>query len=68
VTTTDAGGPVEFVRDGVNGCVCEATPEALGEALGRLHADPRRAAAWGDAGYERARTITWDGVIERLVG
>ena len=68
VTTTDAGGPNEFVIDGVNGCVCEADPEALAEALGRLHADPRRAAAWGHAGYERARTITWEGVIERLVG
>ena len=68
VTTTDAGGPNEFVIDGVNGCVAEATPEALGEALGRLHADQQRAAAWGHAGYERARTITWEGVIERLVG
>src|SRR5215471_14258363 len=68
VTTTDAGGPIEFVMDGVNGCVSEATPQALGEALGRLHADPRRAAAWGHAGYERARTITWTGVIEQLVG
>jgi glycosyltransferase involved in cell wall biosynthesis len=68
VTTTDAGGPNEFVIDGVNGCVAEAMPEALGEALGRLTADPQRAAAWGHAGYERARTITWEGVIERLVG
>ncbi len=68
VTTADAGGPNEFVVDGVNGCVCEAEPAALGEAIGRLHADRRRAAAWGEAGYERARTITWTGVIERLVG
>ncbi|HUL73369.1 MAG TPA: glycosyltransferase family 4 protein [Vicinamibacterales bacterium] len=68
VTTTDAGGPNEFVVDGVNGCVCEADPRALGDALARLHADRPRAAAWGDAGYERARAITWAGVIEQLVG
>ena len=30
-------------------------PEALGAAIGRLHADRARAAAQGDAGYERAR-------------
>jgi glycosyltransferase involved in cell wall biosynthesis len=68
VTTTDAGGPNEFVVDGVNGCVAEPDPRALGEALGRLHGDRARAAVWGDAGYERARAITWTGVIEQLVG
>ena len=26
------------------------------------------ARAHGEAGYERARQVTWDGVIERLVG
>ncbi|MFI5176930.1 MAG: glycosyltransferase family 4 protein [Vicinamibacterales bacterium] len=68
VTTTDSGGPNEFVVDGVNGCVSSPDPRALGDALGRLDGDRARAAAWGDAGYERARTITWAGVIERLVG
>jgi glycosyltransferase involved in cell wall biosynthesis len=68
VTTTDAGGPNEFVVDGVNGWVTPPAPEALGAAMARLHADRARAAAQGDAGYERARTITWDGVIEKLVG
>jgi len=68
VTTTDAGGPNEFVVDGVNGFVCEPDPAAIGEAIGRLHDDRSRAASLGDAGYERARHITWTGVIERLVG
>ena len=66
--TTDAGGPNEFVIDDVNGYVCEPTPEALGSAIARLHGDRTRAAAMGDAGYDRARLITWQGVIERLVG
>lgn len=68
ITTTDAGGPNEFVVDGVNGFVCEPDPEAIGAAIGRWDADRARAAAMGDAGYERAREITWTGVIERLVG
>jgi glycosyltransferase involved in cell wall biosynthesis len=67
VTTTDAGGPLEFVEDGVNGLVVEPTPESLGAAMTRVAADRSLARALGDAGYERARTISWDGVVERLV-
>jgi len=68
VTTTDAGGPNEFVVDGTNGFVCEPDPEAIGAAIAALDADRPRARALGDAGYDRARTVTWTGVIERLVG
>ena len=67
VTCVDSGGPNEFVLDGVNGDVCEAAPEALAIAINRLAADRRRAASMGDAGYEVASRITWDGVIEKLV-
>jgi glycosyltransferase involved in cell wall biosynthesis len=67
ITTTDAGGPLEFVDDGVTGLVCEPTPESLGAAIAALAADPSRARALGDAGYERASGITWDGVVDRLM-
>ncbi len=67
VTTTDAGGPLEFVDDGVTGLVADPTPEALGAAIARLAGDPRMAQSLGDAGYERARAITWDGVVDRLM-
>ena len=67
VTATDSGGPNEFVVDGVNGLVRPPEPGALADAVNGLAADRRRAAAMGDAGYDRARTITWDGVIEKLV-
>jgi glycosyltransferase involved in cell wall biosynthesis len=68
VTTTDAGGPTEFVEDGVNGRVVAPDPEALGEAVAGLAADRARAARMGEAGYERARQVTWAGVIDALVG
>lgn len=68
VTTTDAGGPLEFVEDGVNGVICPPAPEALAEAIARLDADRSRARALGEAGYERARQVTWSGVVEKLVG
>jgi len=67
VTATDSGGPNEFVVDGVNGFVREPAPEGFAEAINTLARDRRRTAALGEAGYERARTVTWDGVIERLL-
>ncbi len=67
VTATDSGGPTEFVVDGVNGFVCPPEPEAFAAAINTLAADRRKAASFGDAGYTRAREITWDGVIEKLL-
>ena len=67
VTTTDAGGPLEFVDDGVTGLVAAPDPDSLGGAMSRLARDPGFARALGDAGYERARTISWDDVVERLI-
>ncbi len=68
VTTSDAGGPTEFVEDGVNGWVTAPDPAAIGDALARLERDRARAVRLGEAGYERARRITWAGVVEKLVG
>ena len=67
VATTDAGGPLEFVEDGVTGFVTEPTAEAIGAAIATLAAARSRAQALGDAGYDRASRITWDGVVDRLM-
>jgi glycosyltransferase involved in cell wall biosynthesis len=67
ITTTDAGGPLEFVEDGINGFVTEPAPAAIGAAIARLASDRRAAQAFGDAGHERVRSITWDGVVDRLM-
>lgn len=67
ITTTDAGGPLEFVQDAVNGFITEPRPEAIAHAIARLAADAGLAARLGDTGYERARAITWDRVVDRLV-
>jgi glycosyltransferase involved in cell wall biosynthesis len=68
ITARDSGGPLEFVTDGVTGCVCEPTSPAIADAMARLASDPRRAAALGDAALGRGRLVTWDGVIEKLLG
>jgi glycosyltransferase involved in cell wall biosynthesis len=68
ITTTDAGGPLEFVRDGANGFVCEPNATSLAAAIERLSADRSLAERLGRAGRHVAETITWDGVIEQLLG
>jgi glycosyltransferase involved in cell wall biosynthesis len=67
ITTRDAGEPTEFVIDDLNGLVVDPTPEAVGSAIAALDTDRARARRLGEAGYERARTVSWDGVVERLV-
>jgi len=56
------------VTDGVNGMVVDPSPAAIASAVNALAADRARAARLGDAGHDRARLVTWDGVIEQLVG
>lgn len=68
VTARDSGGPLEFVQEGVNGAVCDASPGALAATFGALHGNPSHAASLGEAGRQRALAVTWDGVIEKLVG
>jgi glycosyltransferase involved in cell wall biosynthesis len=67
VTTTDAGGPLEFVEDAVTGLVVDPTADAIGDAIARLAANRSLARALGDAGFDRARAITWDGVVDALM-
>ncbi len=67
VTTTDAGGPLEFVEDGVTGTIAAPDAESLGAAMATTVADARHAASMGDAGYERVRGISWDDAIDRLM-
>lgn len=68
VTATDSGGTLEFVRDGENGCVCLPEPEAIGGAISRLAADRALVRQLGERGRARAAQVTWDGVVEQLVG
>ena len=68
ITATDSGGPLEFVVDGTSGCICDPAPAAIAQQIDRLAADRALAARLGEAGYERARLVSWDGVVEALLG
>jgi len=67
VTTTDSGGPLEVVADRRTGLVCEPRAAALAEACSWLRAHVDDAKAWGRAGKEIARRVSWDETIARLL-
>jgi glycosyltransferase involved in cell wall biosynthesis len=67
LTTSDAGGVLEFVSDGETGLVSEPSPEALADAIDRAWALPEaRLRELGEAGRARVADISWDRVIDRL--
>ena len=69
ITTSDAGGVLEFVRDGENGFVCPPTGRrAIGRAIDRLSHDHQLAGRLGAAGRAQVSSVAWDSVIERLTG
>jgi len=69
LTTTDSGGVVELVTNGVNGFVCEPDPKALAEALDEFYLDRKKAKCMGQAAYDRITelNIEWPYVIEKLL-
>ena len=66
LTTSDAGGPLEFVVDSVNGFVSDPNPEALANAINRLTVDRSAASILGSAGFESVQGLNWDAVIDQL--
>jgi glycosyltransferase involved in cell wall biosynthesis len=67
ITTSDAGGPLEFVEDGASGFVRPPTPGALAEAIDRVAALPAaRLNEMGENGRRRVEHISWDAVVDRL--
>jgi glycosyltransferase involved in cell wall biosynthesis len=67
ITCRDSGGPAELVRDGVNGFVCDPTPEAIGRAMRKLHDDRALAERMGTAAYETGSRLTWEDAVRELV-
>ena len=67
ITSTDAGGVLEFVEDGVNGLVAPPDPDAIAGQIDRLAADQALAARLGAAGPAHVSGIGWDGVVDALV-
>lgn len=67
VTCRDSGGPAELVRDGVNGFVVDATPDAMARALRTLTDDRTMAERMGHAAAADVAAMTWPGAIDKLL-
>jgi len=70
VTTIDAGGPLEFVRDGETGAVTTAGPGPLAAAFDLLATDRKSGDDMGRAGRAEllANVPDWPEVVARLLG
>ncbi len=68
ITAHDSGGTLEFVTDAETGLVTDPEPEAIGRAITQLAQNRTQAAELGHSGWVRASGVTWDGVVEQLVG
>ena len=69
LTTEDAGGPLEFVRDGLNGLVVPPRPEAIGAALEIAWENADGSVADGGEGAAARRVaLDWDLEDRRAAG
>jgi glycosyltransferase involved in cell wall biosynthesis len=67
ITCRDSGEPRQFVVDGKNGLVCDATPESLCAAMERLFNDRASARLMGLQGALCIQHMTWPRVADRLL-
>lgn len=70
ITTCDAGGPLEFVDNNVNGYILDTNPEEIAKKIDYLFENRAVAKEMGLQGYNKMKDmdITWDRVIKELVG
>ena len=68
VTAGDAGGPNEFVRDGITGFSVASDARAIGERLDYLCNHRGHARAMGRDARRFAEQIDWGGVVRGLLG
>ena len=67
ITTHDAGGPLEIVRDHETGLVVEPDAGSIASACADLARNVEEAKAWGRAGKAIAERVTWDACIDALL-
>ncbi|MEK3764647.1 glycosyltransferase family 4 protein [Solibacillus sp. FSL K6-4121] len=68
ITLSDSGGPLEFVKDGINGYVVDPEAKQLADRLDYLYENKGKAKIFGADGRTLLEelNINWDYVVERL--
>lgn len=69
ITTTDSGGILGLVQNGITGWVAEPAPQALGRVLQEATSDATRAARRGAAARDlwREMGVNWPATVESLL-
>lgn len=69
ITTRDAGGPLEFVKDGETGRIAHADAQSLADAMDEAWSCREETIRWGKAGRDHyaSMNISWPSVIEQLL-
>jgi glycosyltransferase involved in cell wall biosynthesis len=67
ITTTDSGGPLEFVRSGENGLVTTPDAPGLARALSQIHASEELARRLGAQAKQDVEPLSWPSVVKKLV-
>lgn len=70
ITTTDAGGPLEFITHNREGLITAPDAQSLSHAFVKVYEDVALAEAMGRTGLERYQSldISWEQVVETLTG
>lgn len=69
LTTTDSGGVLEFVQDGINGYITEPSPKALADAMDKLYLDRQKTLMMGNNAQARLKVlnISWSHVLKKVL-
>ena len=67
VTTFDAGGPTELVKNKENGFIVENKPEKIAEKLDQLADDQNLAEKMGLKAFRFISQLKWDKTVEKLI-
>ena len=69
IVHTDAGGPLEFVKNNENGYVLENNARLLANKIDELYLNKIKAKEMGENGYRliQEKNINWDYVIDKLL-
>ena len=67
ITTSDSGGVLEWVEDGVTGLVTDPTAESMAAAIDRIAADDVLTQRLGRSGRDRVAGLSWEPVVEALL-
>jgi glycosyltransferase involved in cell wall biosynthesis len=66
ITTTDAGGILEFVDHDRTGLIANPTPEEIAVQIDTLYENKAKCRDMGDLGFKKIEPINWDIVIQEL--